>query len=145
MLEINSVSKSFGGFKALNHTDFDVKAGEIHALLGENGASKSTLMNIACGLYAPDSGNLKVNGKQVSFNGPQDASIEGIGMVHQHFKLVDSFSVIENLMLFFSSKKSYHKTMDLVIEKAQSLAADLGFMINLELSLIHISESTRPY
>ena len=132
MLEINSVSKSFGGFKALNHTDFDVKAGEIHALLGENGAGKSTLMNIACGLYAPDSGNLKVNGKQISFNGPQDASIEGIGMVHQHFKLVDSFSVIENLILFFSSKKSYHKTMDLVIEKAQSLAADLGFVINLD-------------
>ena len=132
MLEINSVSKSFGGFKALNHTDFDVKAGEIHALLGENGAGKSTLMNIACGLYAPDSGNLKVNGKQISFNGPQEASIEGIGMVHQHFKLVASFSVIENLMLFFSPRKSYHKTMDLVIEKAQSLAADLGFVINLD-------------
>ncbi len=132
MLEINSVSKSFGGFKALNHTDFDVKVGEIHALLGENGAGKSTLMNIACGLYAPDSGSLKVNGKQISFNGPREASIEGIGMVHQHFKLVASFSVIENLMLFFSPEKSYHKTMELVIEKAQSLAADLGFVINLD-------------
>ena len=104
MLEINSVSKSFGGFQALDHTNFSVNNGEIHALLGENGAGKSTLMNIVCGLYSPDSGSVKVNQKPVTFKGPQDAATEGIGMVHQHFKLVASFSVIENIMLFLIQK-----------------------------------------
>ena len=133
MLEINSVSKSFGGFQALDHTNFSVNNGEIHALLGENGAGKSTLMNIVCGLYSPDSGSVKVNQKPVTFKGPQDAATEGIGMVHQHFKLVASFSVIENIMLFFNPKKSFGKSKDFVINKAKSLANDLGFAINLEI------------
>ena len=132
MLEINSVSKSFGGFQALDHTNFSVNNGEIHALLGENGAGKSTLMNVVCGLYSPDSGSVKVNQKPVTFKGPQDAATEGIGMVHQHFKLVASFSVIENIMLFFNPKKSFGKSKDFVINKAKSLANDLGFAINLE-------------
>ena len=132
MLEINSVSKSFGGFQALDRTDFDVKIGEIHALLGENGAGKSTLMNVACGLYAPDSGTLKVNNKLISFNGPQDAAAEGIGMVHQHFKLVASFSVLENIMLFFNPGLSYGKSKEIVSKKAIILAKDLGFYINLD-------------
>jgi ABC-type uncharacterized transport system ATPase subunit len=132
MLEINSVSKSFGGFQALDRTDFDVKIGEVHALLGENGAGKSTLMNVACGLYAPDSGTLKVNNRLTTFNGPQDAAAEGIGMVHQHFKLVASFSVLENIMLFFNPDSSYGKSKEIVASKAKTLAKDLGFFIDLE-------------
>ncbi|MAU35736.1 MAG: ABC transporter ATP-binding protein [Paracoccaceae bacterium] len=131
MLEILSVSKSFGGFQALNYTDFDVNLGEIHSLLGENGAGKSTLMNIVCGLYSPDSGTLKLNGKLRIFKGPQEASAEGIGMVHQHFKLVESFTVLENLMLFFKTGRSFRASEEIIVKKAESLAKELGFSIQL--------------
>jgi ABC-type uncharacterized transport system ATPase subunit len=71
-------------------------------LLGENGAEKSTLMNVACGLYAPHGGTLAIDGKIMEFSGPRDAVAQGVGMVHQHFKLVPSFSVLENILLFFN-------------------------------------------
>ena len=132
MLEILSVSKSFGGFQALDHTNFDVRLGEVHSLLGENGAGKSTLMNIVCGLYSPDTGSLKLNGKLRVFKGPQEAANEGIGMVHQHFKLVESFTVLENLMLFFKPDKSFRKSEEIVTKKAKSLAKELGFLIQLD-------------
>ncbi len=132
MLEILSVSKSFGGFQALDHTNFDVNLGEIHSLLGENGAGKSTLMNIVCGLYSPDTGSLKLDGKLRIFKGPQEASAEGIGMVHQHFKLVESFTVIENLMLFVKTGRSFRQSEQIIVEKAKSLACELGFSIQLE-------------
>ena len=132
MLEILSVSKSFGGFQALDHTNFDVNLGEIHSLLGENGAGKSTLMNIVCGLYSPDTGSLKLDGKLRIFKGPQEASAEGIGMVHQHFKLVESFTVIENLMLFVKTGRSFRQSEQIIVKKAKSLACELGFSIQLE-------------
>jgi ABC-type uncharacterized transport system ATPase subunit len=76
-----------------------LQRGEIHALLGENGAGKSTLMNVLSGLYKPNSGKIKVNGATVSFNSPRDAIAKGIGMVHQHFMLVPTQSVTENILL----------------------------------------------
>lgn len=98
-LELDGVSKSFDGFRALDGASFSAAAGEIHALLGENGAGKSTLMNICCGLYTPDSGSLRVSGREIFLSGPKEAAALGIGMVHQHFKLVRPFSILDNILL----------------------------------------------
>ena len=91
--------QAFPGVLANDHVDFDLRAGEIHALLGENGAGKSTLMNILAGLYRPDEGEIRVDGRPVEFRSPRDAIAAGIGMVHQHFTLVPSQTVTENVLL----------------------------------------------
>ena len=98
-LELENISKSFGTLKANENISLKVKKGEIHALLGENGAGKSTLMSILFGLYQADEGKIKINGNEVKINNPNDANDLGIGMVHQHFKLVEVFSVLENIIL----------------------------------------------
>lgn len=98
-LEMRHVTKQFPGVLANDDVSFDARPGEVHALLGENGAGKSTLMNILCGLYRPDSGSILVNGQAVEFHSPRDAIQAGVGMVHQHFMLVPSQSVAENVIL----------------------------------------------
>ena len=98
-LEAIGVVKRFPGVLANDHVDFDLLTGEIHALLGENGAGKSTLMNILAGLYRPDEGEVRLDGRPVSFGSPRDAIDAGLGMVHQHFTLVPSQSVTENILL----------------------------------------------
>ncbi len=99
LLEMRGIVKRFPGVLANDRVDFDVREGEVHALLGENGAGKSTLMNILSGLYQPDEGGIFIHGEPVRFNSPKDAIARGIGMVHQHFMLVPSHSVAENVML----------------------------------------------
>lgn len=99
VIEMNGITKEFGPFKANDNIHFDVKKGEIHALLGENGAGKSTLMNILSGLLEPTSGEIKVNEQLVNIKSPDVANYLGIGMVHQHFMLVEKFTVAENIML----------------------------------------------
>jgi ABC-type uncharacterized transport system ATPase subunit len=96
---MKSITKQFPGVLANHDVDFDLRKGEIHALLGENGAGKSTLMNILTGLYQPDRGTIIVNGELVEFRSPRDAIAHGIGMVHQHFMLVPTQSVTENILL----------------------------------------------
>ena len=98
-VEVRNVVKSFGGVVALDHVDLDLREGEVHALLGENGAGKTTLSNILCGLYRSDAGSVVVGGTERHFQSPAQAIEAGIGMVHQHFKLVNSMSVAENLHL----------------------------------------------
>ena len=98
-IEMEHISKSFPGIKANDDITLQLKKGEIHALLGENGAGKSTLMSILFGLYSPDEGIIKVNGKEVEIKDPNYANDLGIGMVHQHFKLVDVFT-LSNLNFF---------------------------------------------
>jgi ABC-type uncharacterized transport system ATPase subunit len=98
-VEMHGIVKRFPGVLANDHVDFDLRHGEIHALLGENGAGKSTLMNILAGLYQPDAGTIKVKDKIVNFSSPRDAIQAGIGMVHQHFMLVPTQSVTENILL----------------------------------------------
>ena len=93
------ITKRFGQVVANDHVTFVARKGEVHALIGENGAGKSTLMSILAGLYRPDAGVLRVGGQQVGFRSPGDAIAAGIGMVYQHFMLVDSFSVAENVLL----------------------------------------------
>ena len=98
-LQLTGIGKSFDGFQALQQADFLVRWGEVHALLGENGAGKSSLMNIAAGLYAPEAGEMRVDDNPVQLGGPRDAARHRIGMVHQHFKLVKPFTVAENILL----------------------------------------------
>lgn len=98
-LALSHIHKSFDGFVALADAHFTARWGEVHALLGENGAGKSSLMNIAAGLYAPESGQLLVDDNPVKLGGPRDAARHHIGMVHQHFKLVSPFTVAENILL----------------------------------------------
>jgi ABC-type uncharacterized transport system ATPase subunit len=99
VLELRGITKHFPGVLANDHIDFDLRRGEVHALLGENGAGKSTLMSILYGLYTADSGEILLNGKQVSISSPKDAIELGIGMVHQHFMLIPVMTVTENIVL----------------------------------------------
>lgn len=99
VLEVRNVTKRFPGVIANDHISFTLKKGEVHAFLGENGAGKSTLMNILYGLYRPDEGEILLNGKPLHFTGPNDAIAAGIGMVHQHFMLVPTLTVTENIIL----------------------------------------------
>jgi ABC-type uncharacterized transport system ATPase subunit len=98
-VELRGIVKRFPGVVANDGVDFDLRVGEVHALLGENGAGKSTLMNILDGLYQPDAGEIMIDGRPVSFGSPRDAIAAGLGMVHQHFALVASQTVTENVLL----------------------------------------------
>ena len=98
-IEMRGITKAFGSVIANNKIDLKVKSGEILALLGENGSGKTTLMNMLSGIYKPDSGSIFVDGKEVSIDSPEDAKRLGIGMVHQHFKLVDVFSAADNIWM----------------------------------------------
>lgn len=120
-IEMIGISKSFGDLKANDDVTLQLKKGEIHALLGENGAGKSTLMSILFGLYNPDSGVIKKNGNIVKINNPNDATKLNIGMVHQHFKLIEVFSVVDNIILgsepskygFIKQKEAKQKVIEL--------------------------------
>src|SRR5688572_1689358 len=98
-VRMRGIGKRFGETLALNGVDFELRRGEIHALLGENGAGKSTLMHVLSGLYVPNGGEVEINGRPVRFRSARDAARAGIGMVHQHFTLVENFTVRENLAL----------------------------------------------
>ena len=106
-IEMHDIVVRFPGVLANDHVNFTLKTGEIHALLGENGAGKSTLMNVLAGLYQPTEGTIKVHGKPVSFNSPKDAIAAGIGMVHQHFMLVPTQTVTENILLGLDEPKFF--------------------------------------
>jgi ABC-type uncharacterized transport system ATPase subunit len=105
VVEMLNIRKEFPGVVANDDISLQLKPGEIHALLGENGAGKSTLMSILFGLYTPDRGTIKVRGKKVNITNPNIANELGIGMVHQHFKLVHNFTVTENIILGMEMKK----------------------------------------
>jgi ABC-type uncharacterized transport system ATPase subunit len=108
-VEMRDIVLRFPGVLANDHVNFTLKKGEIHALLGENGAGKSTLMNVLSGLYQPESGVIKIDGKPVNFHSPKDAIASGIGMVHQHFMLVPTLTVTENILLGLNDPKFFMK------------------------------------
>lgn len=121
-VEMYQITKRFPGVLAVDHVDFDVHAGEVHALLGENGAGKTTLMKILYGMYRPESGEIYLNGQRVHFSSPQDAIQRGIGMVHQHFMLVETLSVVENVALGMPSSRGLLTDLDRVANQIQELA-----------------------
>ena len=104
-LELRGITKVFGSLVANDDINLVIEPGEIHALLGENGAGKSTLMNVLYGLYAPDGGQILIDGTERRFTGPGDAVAAGIGMVHQHFMLVPVFTVAESVALGYEPTK----------------------------------------
>ncbi|WP_101843940.1 ABC transporter ATP-binding protein [Halobacillus sp. Marseille-P3879] len=122
VIEMLNIRKEFPGIVANNNVNLQVKEGEIHALLGENGAGKSTLMNVLFGLYQPEKGEIKVRGEKVSVSDPNVANQLGIGMVHQHFMLVDTFTVTENIVLGSEPRKGV--TVD--IKKAEKEVSELS-------------------
>ena len=104
-LECRNITKTFGSVVANKNVNLSVKKGEILSILGENGSGKTTLMNMISGIYFPDEGSILVDGKEVTIRSPKDAFDLKIGMIHQHFKLVDVFSGTENIVLGMRNKK----------------------------------------
>ena len=121
VIEMLHITKEFPGIRANDDITLQLRKGEIHALLGENGAGKSTLMSILFGMYQPDAGEIRKDGKPVTIQNPNDATALGIGMVHQHFKLIEVFTVLDNIILgaedtklgFLKKKEARRKVMDL--------------------------------
>jgi general nucleoside transport system ATP-binding protein len=134
-VEMRNIRKVFGSLVANDNITIGIKPGEIHAILGENGAGKSTLMSILFGLYQPDEGLIFIDGKSVDIKNPNDANQLGIGMVHQHFKLVEAFSVIDNIILGYEDTKmfflTYHKSRQKINEliKTYNLKVDLDAFV----------------
>ncbi len=129
-LELRGVTKRFPGVVANDRVDFDVRAGEVHALLGENGAGKSTLMKVLYGMYAPDEGEIWLNGQPVSIASPTDAIELGIGMIHQHFMLVESLTVAENVALGLPSTRGPLTDLDRVSKRIVELADVYGLRVD---------------
>ena len=129
-VELRGITKQFPGVLANDRVNFDVNAGEVHALLGENGAGKSTLMKILYGLYQPDAGEILINGQPVTFKSPADALRNGIGMVHQHFQLVPSFTVAENVSLGLPSGKAGVLDPATVGARIRELAKQYGLSVD---------------
>jgi general nucleoside transport system ATP-binding protein len=129
-VEMQGITKQFPGVLANENVDFEVKTGEIHALLGENGAGKTTLMNILCGLYEPDGGEIRLFGQPVRFHSSRDAIAAGIGMVHQHFMLVESFTVADNIVLGQSNRQILREDPKRLHQRLKQLADQYGLRID---------------
>lgn len=130
VIEMLNIRKEFGTFVANDNITLQLKKGEIHALLGENGAGKSTLMNILFGLYQPEGGEIRVRGKKVDISNPNIANDLGIGMVHQHFMLVENFSVTENIILGTEPTKYGVTNKKDAAKKVQALSEQYGLNVD---------------
>ncbi|AJA46378.1 ABC transporter [Clostridium pasteurianum DSM 525 = ATCC 6013] len=141
LISVKNITKVFGKVIANSNIDFSVNAGEIHALLGENGAGKSTLMNMLSGVYTPDSGSIFIHGEKVHFSSPKDSIKAGVGMVFQHFKLVESMTARQNILLgqnnkLFIDEKNTSNSINEICEK-------FGFNIDLDKYVYDMSVGER--
>ena len=132
VIEMLHITKEFPGIKANDDITLQLRKGEIHALLGENGAGKSTLMSVLFGLYQPEEGEIRKNGKPVKINDPNDATALGIGMVHQHFKLIDVFTVLDNIILGAEDTKLSFLQKKAARQKVQELSQRYGLRVDLD-------------
>ena len=130
VVEMLNIRKEFPGIVANDNITLQLKEGEIHALLGENGAGKSTLMGMLFGMYKPDRGSIKVRGKEVKISNPNVANDLGIGMVHQHFKLVDNFTVTENIILGCEPRKGLTVDIKRAAKKIEDLSKQYGLNVD---------------
>ena len=132
IIEMNHITKEFPGIIANDDITLQLKKGEIHALLGENGAGKSTLMSVLFGLYKPEKGEIRKNGQVVQINDPNDATALHIGMVHQHFKLIDVFTVLDNIILGAEDTKAGFLSKKAARKKVSDLSDKYGLKIDLD-------------
>ena len=132
VIEMLHITKEFPGIKANDDITLQLKKGEIHALLGENGAGKSTLMSVLFGLYQPEAGEIRKNGKPVKIDNPNDATALGIGMVHQHFKLIDVFTVLDNIILGAETTKLGFIQRKEARKKVEELSEKYGLKVDLD-------------
>lgn len=139
VIEMLGITKEFPGIKANDDITLQLRRGEIHALLGENGAGKSTLMSVLFGLYRPEHGTIKKNGTEVQIKDPNDANRLGIGMVHQHFKLVECFSVLDNIVLGAEDTKFGILQKDAARRKVIALSEKYGLRIDPDAMVSNIS------
>lgn len=134
-IEMKNITKTFGGAIANNKVNLDVRYGEVLSLLGENGSGKTTLMNMLSGIYFPDAGEIIIKGQKVTIRSPHDALDLGIGMVHQHFKLVDVFTAAENVVLGLKEKDSPKQVED----KINAICSRYGFEVDLKKKVYNMS------
>ena len=132
IIEMLHITKEFPGIKANDDITLQLRRGEIHALLGENGAGKSTLMSVLFGLYQPEKGEIRKNGVPVKINDPNDATALGIGMVHQHFKLIDVFTVLDNIILGAEDTKLGFLQKKKARQKVKELSEKYGLAIDMD-------------
>ena len=139
VIEMLHITKEFPGIKANDDITLQLKKGEIHALLGENGAGKSTLMSVLFGLYQPERGIIKKDGKEVKINNPNDATALHIGMVHQHFKLIDVFTVLDNIILGAEDTRMGFLQKKEARRKVQELSERYGLKVDLDAKIENIT------
>lgn len=139
VIEMENITKIFPGIIANDKITLQLKKGEIHALLGENGAGKSTLMSVLFGLYTPEEGVIKKNGQVVTIHNPNDANALGIGMVHQHFKLVENFTVLDNIILGAEPQKGLFINREEARKKIKALSEQYKLAIDPDVTVENIS------
>lgn len=140
-LELKNITKVFGSVVANKDVNLSIKSGEILAVLGENGSGKTTLMNMIAGIYHPDSGEIYVDGKEISINSPKDAFDYKIGMIHQHFKLVDVFTATENIVLGLKEDKSFNLKRSAA--KIKEITELFGFELDPDKKIYEMSVSEK--
>ncbi|PUU87438.1 MAG: simple sugar transport system ATP-binding protein, partial [Halanaerobium sp.] len=139
ILDMQNITKIFPGVKANDNVNLSIKKGEIHALVGENGAGKTTLMNVLYGLYEADGGQIFYEGNKIKLNGPQDAIKLGIGMVHQHFMLVDPLTVTENIVLGNEPRSGLMLDQKAAKKEVQDISNKYGLFVDPEAKIEDIS------
>ncbi len=139
ILDMQNITKIFPGVKANDNVNLSIKKGEIHALVGENGAGKTTLMNVLYGLYDPDGGQVFYEGNKINLNGPQDAIKLGIGMVHQHFMLVDPLTVTENIVLGNEPRSGLMLDQKTAKKEVKEISKKYGLFVDPEAKIEDIS------
>ncbi len=139
LVRLEGITKQFGRVVANDHVDFDLNPGEVHALLGENGAGKTTLMGILYGLLPPDEGTIYLQEEPVSFRSPHDAVARGIGMVHQHFMLIQPFTVAENIMLGVRSSRGLLLDAKAVKSRLATLSREYGLQVDPQATVAELS------
>ena len=143
ILELSNINKSFGHVQANKDITLTINKGTIHGIIGENGAGKSTLMSIVYGLYQADSGKIRVNEKEIKLKSPRDSIESGIGMVHQHFMLVENFTVLENIILGFEGELVFGKNLEKAKNELKNLCDTYKLNIDLDSIISDLSVGFR--
>jgi len=143
ILELSNINKSFGHVQANKNVTLTINKGTIHGIIGENGAGKSTLMSIVYGFYQADSGTISINGKKINLKSPRDSIVSGIGMVHQHFMLVENFTVLENIILGFEGELVFGKKLLKAKKNLKNLCETYKLNIDLDSIISDLSVGFR--